>query len=147
MSTIGHPLSDLSNLLTPFYIARLDPRQAVSVHPGFLPRATRGLPHVDEITELYFNVTSPVGRSTLEMSLHRQASPTEEQERRRELAWAQAFNIFRLSAICQGIAARVAGRQASSAEAKRYGDGREPLARFAWKLCQDVEEKSPRPRI
>ncbi|KAK3495607.1 kinase-like domain-containing protein [Neurospora crassa] len=147
MSTIGHPLSDLSNLLTPFYTARLDPRQSINVHPGFLPRATRGLPPVDEITELYFNVTSPVGRSTFEISLHRQASPAEELERRRELAWAQAFNIFRLSAICQGIAARVASRQASSAQAKRYADAREPMARFAWKLCQDVEEKSPRPRM
>lgn len=147
MSTIGHPLSDLSNLLTPFYTARLDPRQSINVHPGFLPRATRGLPPVDEITELYFNVTSPVGRSAFEISLHRQASPAEELERRRELAWAQAFNIFRLSAICQGIAARMASRQASSAQAKRYADARDPMARFAWKLCQDVGEKSPRPRI
>ncbi|KAL2159302.1 hypothetical protein VTH06DRAFT_2737 [Thermothelomyces fergusii] len=152
MSTIGHPLSDLSNLLTPYFTARLDPRRSVSVHPGFLPRATRGLPTTDEITNLYFTVVSSPSPSSssssfswsmgdaddsLELTL---ATATRDLDtRRRELQWAQAFNIFRLAAICQGIAARQAGRQASSEQAKRYGDARNPLAEFAWELVQNAK--------
>ncbi|KAK5655438.1 hypothetical protein OQA88_5709 [Cercophora sp. LCS_1] len=138
MSTIGHPLSDISNLITPFYTARIDPHKSMHVHPGFKPRATRGLPDIDEITALYFSVADPAARdvrssSSLELSLSDQ---DQERERRRELQWAQAFNIFRLSAICQGIAARQAGRQASSEKAKRYGEERTPLAEFAWELVK-----------
>lgn len=157
MSTIGHPLSDISNLLTPYFTARLDPRRSVNVHPGFLPRATRGLPTPDEITALYFSVvdappssppssSSSSGSSSLELSLARNGAAAEQQQlllrrpgdRERELQWAQAFNIFRLAAICQGIAARQAGRQASSEQARRYGDAREPLAEFAWVLVQSA---------
>lgn len=135
MSTIGHPLSDLSNLITPYFTARLDPRKSISVHPGFLPRATRGLPTPEEITQLYFSVTDPGAKSTLELSL----GQDQQDQRRRELQWAQAFNIFRLAAICQGIAARQAGRQASSEKARRHGDARGPLAEFAWELVQAVQ--------
>ncbi|KAK4187976.1 kinase-like domain-containing protein [Podospora australis] len=139
MSTIGNPLSDISNLVTPYYTARLDPSRSVNVHPGFLPRATRGLPTPDEITTLYFSVVDPPASnnsssSSLELSLPHE--PALSQNRQRELQWAQAFNIFRLSAICQGIAARYAGRQASSEQAKRHADARAPLAEFAWELVQ-----------
>jgi hypothetical protein len=144
MSTIGHPLSDISNLLTPYFTARLDPRRSVNVHPGFLPRATRGLPTPDEITALYFSVVdaapppsaSPSSSASLELSLASSSSSQPPTDRKRELQWAQAFNIFRLAAICQGIAARQAGRQASSEQARRYGDARTPLAEFAWVLVQ-----------
>ncbi|KAK3366952.1 kinase-like domain-containing protein [Lasiosphaeria ovina] len=139
MSTIGHPLSDLSNLLTPYFTARLDPSRSISVHTGFRPRATRGLPTPDEISTLYFSVVdprTPASQSSLELSLTRQTPG--EPDRRRELQWAQAFNIFRLAAICQGIAARHAGRQASSEQARRYADSRAPLAEFAWELVQST---------
>ncbi|KAK3330829.1 kinase-like domain-containing protein [Apodospora peruviana] len=136
MSTIGHPLSDLSNLLTPYFTARLDPSQSINVHPGFRPRATRGLPTPEEITRLYFSVTDPSTKSTLELSLGTQ---DHQDQRKRELQWAQAFNMFRQAAICQGIAARQAGRQASSEHARRYAAARAPLARFAWELAQAVQ--------
>ncbi|KAK1758241.1 kinase-like domain-containing protein [Echria macrotheca] len=140
MSTIGHPLSDISNLLTPYFTARLDPRKSINVHPGFKPRATRGLPTPDEITTLYFSVANPTPRaagssSSLELSL---SEADQDRERRRELQWAQAFNMFRQAAICQGIAARQAGRQASSEKARRYADARGPLAEFAWELVQSA---------
>ncbi|KAL2199547.1 kinase-like domain-containing protein [Corynascus similis CBS 632.67] len=150
MSTIGHPLSDISNLLTPYFTARLDPRRSVNVHPGFLPRATRGLPTPDEITTLYFSVVSSPSppqdpssssSSSLELTLANYTQDTA--DRRRELQWAQAFNIFRLAAICQGIAARQAGRQASSEQARRYGDARGPLAEFAWELVQSARGAAP----
>ncbi|KAK4154669.1 kinase-like domain-containing protein [Chaetomidium leptoderma] len=146
MSTTGHPLSDISNLLTPYFTARLDPRRSVNVHPGFLPRATRGLPMPDDITTLYFSVvSSSSSSSSVELTLlHNnngqggEKGGWEPRDRNRELQWAQAFNIFRLAAICQGIAARQAGRQASSEQARRYGDARGPLAEFAWELVQSA---------
>ncbi|KAL2266602.1 hypothetical protein VTJ83DRAFT_5954 [Remersonia thermophila] len=169
MSTIGHPLSDISNLMTPYFTARLDPRRSVSVHPGFLPRATRGLPTPDEITSLYFAVVSapsrPPARSlsvssssstttaaatttttssssaSLELTLHDNHEITLA-DRRRELQWAQAFNIFRLAAICQGIAARYAGRQASSEHARRHAEARNPMAEFAWELVLGLKAGS-----
>ncbi|KAK0718783.1 kinase-like domain-containing protein [Apiosordaria backusii] len=148
MSTIGHPLSDFANLLTPYYTAFLDPARSTHLHPGFLPRATRGLPTREELTELYFSVLEPEAKNnekstSLELSL-RDAEAVAE-TRRRELQWAQAFSIFRLAAICQGIAARLARRQASSEQAKRHGDARTLFAEFAWELAQSskgVEVKS-----
>jgi len=144
MSTVGHPLSDLSNLLTPYFTARLDPAKSINVHPGFKPRATRGLPTPEEVTRLYFSVAEPATKSTLELSLGQDQLV----QRKREIQWAQAFSIFRLAAICQGIAARQAGRQASSEKARRYGEERTPLADFAWELVQAVQpapQSSTRP--
>ncbi|KAK4674232.1 hypothetical protein QC763_118610 [Podospora pseudopauciseta] len=128
MSTIGHPLSDLANLLTPYYTAFLDPARSVHLHPGFLPKATRGLPSREDLTELYFAVLEPEAREEDRGAVV--------ETRRRELQWAQAFSIFRLAAICQGIAARLARRQASSEQAKRHGDARTLFAEFAWELAQ-----------
>jgi aminoglycoside phosphotransferase (APT) family kinase protein len=127
MSTIGHPLSDLSNLLTPFYTARIDRRRHPHAHPGFLPGATPGLPTPDEVASLYFSVAA--------------AGDTSARARARELRWAQAFNIFRLAAITQGIAARMAARQASSEQARQYAHARFALAEFAWELVQGAAEE------
>lgn len=143
MSTVGHPYSDLSNLLTPYYTAKLDPAKNVNVHPGFKPRATRGLPTPEEVTQVYLSVTEPGTKSTLELSLAQDHLT----QRKREMQWAQAFNIFRLSAICQGIAARQAGRQASSEKARRYGEARGPLANFAWELVQAVQPETRPSRL
>lgn len=149
MSTIGHPLSDLSNLLTPYFTASLDPRSSVNVHPGFKARATRGLPTPEEITTLYFSVATPSPRdagssSSLELSLDDRDRDRHLRARAKELQWAQAFNIFRLAAICQGIAARHAGRQASSSQARRYAAARRPLGEFAWELVRATQGEEGR---
>ncbi|CAK7200520.1 hypothetical protein SEUCBS139899_003216 [Sporothrix eucalyptigena] len=120
MSTRGHPLSDLLNLLTPFQTAHL----AGTIHNGhplFVPGKLLGLPTPEEITAMY---AAEAGWA-----------PTPS-----ELRWAAAFNIFRQAAICQGIAARVAGRQASSEIALSYANAREPLAQLAWKMIQEARE-------
>ena len=52
-----------------------------------------------------------------------------------------AFNIFRLAAVCQGIAARYAVRQASSAQAKSHAEARMPLGQVAWLLAQDAQDE------
>ncbi|EPE06479.1 acyl- dehydrogenase family member 11 [Ophiostoma piceae UAMH 11346] len=120
MSTRGHPLSDLLNLLTPFQTAHLSAK-IHNGHPIFLPGKLVGLPTQDEITAMYAAEAGWI--------------PTVS-----EVRWAAAFNIFRQAAICQGIAARYAGRQASSEKAQAYATAREPLAEFAWQLCQEARE-------
>jgi len=144
MSTIGHPLSDLANMMTPFYTARLDGGKVRNAHKGFLPGATPGLPTPAEIAELYFETVAAqtAGSSSRAVRVSESAA-----ERERELQWAQAFNIFRQAAICQGIAARQASRQASSELAAGYANARAPLAEFAWELVQDVARQSEKARL
>ncbi|KAK8081988.1 acyl-CoA dehydrogenase family member 11 [Apiospora saccharicola] len=124
MSTVGHPLSDLANIMHPFYIASGDPSGGGSSsamrHAGsseaFLPGCTPGLPAPAELMEWY--------------------AATAGWDPRPEMNWAVAFSVFRLSAICQGIAARVATRQASSEKARNHAEAMYPLAEFAWTLVE-----------
>lgn len=123
MSTVGHPLSDLANLMHPFYAARMaDGAQTPHTsNPAFLPGRTPGLPHPRQVMGWY--------RETAGFD----PAP--------EMGWAAAFSVFRLSAICQGIAARVAARQASSESAKTHAQALVPLAEFAWSLVQKQKEE------
>jgi hypothetical protein len=59
---------------------------------------------------------------------------------RSEFPFANAFCLWRTSIISQGIAARNARGQASSAEAKRYGMKMFPLGRLAWKTVMEDEK-------
>ena len=129
MSTVGHPLSDLANLLHPFYGAgpgitapTPSPSPATPSTSTEDPRTqTPGLP--DPATAVsWYGAAS--GRAV--------AGP--------EMAWALAFSVFRLAAVCQGIAARVATRQASSAEARRYAAAMAPLADVAWDMVRRAQE-------
>ncbi|KKP04683.1 hypothetical protein THAR02_03226 [Trichoderma harzianum] len=86
MSTIGHPLSDVCNFITQFYLARSPGASAYSDSEKFLPGATPGLPQPDEILQWYTEVSG--------------------YDPRPELSWGAAFNIFKLAGVCQGIAAR-----------------------------------------
>ncbi len=120
MSTRGHPLSDLLNMLTPFQTAHLAGK-IHNGHPLFVPGKLLGLPTPEEITAMY---AAEAGWK-----------PTPS-----ELRWAAAFNIFRQAAICQGIAARVATRQASSEIALSYANAREPLSELAWQMILEARE-------
>ncbi|TLD22867.1 hypothetical protein PspLS_07404 [Pyricularia sp. CBS 133598] len=124
MSTVGHPLSDLANLLYP-YISAQQPADAagstaLSSHAGFRPGATPGLPTREEAAELYRQAFRDWWPSPASMEP--------------ELRWAQAFNMFRGAAVAQGIAARVAARQASSEQAATYADARGAMADLAWDM-------------
>lgn len=131
MSTIGHPLSDLANALMPFFSARTiqGPSETRVPHAqaDFLPGATPGLPTPFQLAEIYA-AAAGLGDGRWEGM-------------EQELKWTQAFSTFRLSAICQGIAARAATRQASSAKAKQHAIARAPLAEFAWVLVQEFDEE------
>ncbi|RYP80304.1 hypothetical protein DL769_002538 [Monosporascus sp. CRB-8-3] len=119
MSTLGHPLSDLANLLHPVYgtgpglvVASRSPRPAAGA-------AAEGLPDPETAVSWY-----------------RDAAGWDPAP---EMAWALAFSVFRLSAICQGIAARVATRQASSESARRHAEAMGPLAETAWAMVRKAK--------
>ena len=120
MSTIGHPLSDLANLLSPYTFAVSLPTSTSSalsnrVNAAFIPSAkTPGLPTRDECMTWY--------------------AETAGWDPRPEMAWGDAFGVFRNSVIMQGIAARYALRQASSAKAHEYALQMGPFGEFAWWL-------------
>ncbi|KAL8798587.1 MAG: hypothetical protein Q9182_006540 [Xanthomendoza sp. 2 TL-2023] len=127
MSTMGHPLSDLSNLLSPFMFA-LQPRvDALSSrsNPAFLPSAaTPGLPSRSKCMGWYAEVAG--------------WDPSAES------GWGDAFGVFRNSVIMQGIAARYALRQASSAQAKEYAVQMRPFGEFAWGLVSNLKQQTAR---
>lgn len=134
MSTIGHPLSDLANALMPFSSARTvnGPPEARIPHAqaAFLPGATPGLPAPEQLASTY---ATAAGLGTGRWDGMEQ-----------ELKWTLAFATFRLSAICQGIAARAAVRQASSANAQKLGNARGPVAELAWTLVQEFDQHQAR---
>ncbi|MCJ1402464.1 hypothetical protein MMC11_005684 [Xylographa trunciseda] len=140
MSTIGHPLSDLANLLGPYTLAQPQPQPSTSctsasqpliesrTNPAFLPGAgLPGLPSRDECIAIYAEAAGwdprPKHKGDTDESL-----------------WGDAFGVFRNSVIMQGIAARYALRQASSAQAQEIGALMGPFGDAAWALvgkCKD----------
>ena len=128
MATIGHPLSDICNLLIAFWGATAASRPSCDDQASlywadtrFRPGTTPGLPPREQLLAWYAAESSP-GRHAPTLG---------------EMAWGMAFVAFRTAAICQGIAARAAVRQASSAQAAGYAQGRGPLAKFAWELARE----------
>lgn len=117
MSTIGHPLSDLSNLLTPFTTASIELARKIgrgSEH--FLPGKVPGLPTKEQCISWYREVAGWDPSS--------------------DILWGEAFGVYRNSIIMQGIAARQALRQASSAKAAEYANSFKPFGEVAWILAQ-----------
>jgi len=115
MSTIGHPLSDLVNLLAPFILAGSGPTK----HLGFKSGKIDGLPSQQQDIEWYREVAG--------------WDPAP------DLMWGAAFGMFRSCCIMQGIAARHALRQASSAKAKDYADMMHPFGEFAYTLVMKAK--------
>ena len=124
MSTIGHPLSDLVNLTTPYYLQEATSLSTSSIRslPEFAPGATPGLPTKDQLVKWYGEVVGWDASS--------------------ELEWGVAFGFFRATCIYQGIAARWAVRQASSAKAKENALARHPMGQLAWDHVKKAREYS-----
>jgi hypothetical protein len=113
MSTIGHPLSDLVNLLMPYTMANETTHFTSSSLPRFREGTTPGLPTQSQLLQWYAEVGG--------------------YDPNPDLPWGVAFGFFRATCIYQGIAARWAQRQASSAKAKENGKMMWPMAELAWK--------------
>ena len=120
MSTIGHPLSDLSNLLSPYTLAATTsaPRLSGGTDVSrFAPDALLdGIPTRAQLMNWYAETAGwdPVV----------------------EGKWGDAFGAFRNSVIAQGIAARLALRQASSAQAQKHAVMMGPFGQYAWSLVE-----------
>ncbi|EDU50869.1 aminoglycoside phosphotransferase [Pyrenophora tritici-repentis] len=118
MSTIGHPLSDLNNVLQPYVTASSETAMTIGrAHKGFQPGATPGLPSREQLVAWYSEVAG--------------------WDPRPDLTWGDAFSTYRGAVIMQGIAARYALRQASSAQAHEYAQQMAPFAEIAWSLVQE----------
>lgn len=133
MSTIGHPLSDLANLLTPFTTASSDKARSIGRgSEAFLPGKTQGLPTKQECLQWYADVAG--------WSYPKQ-----------ETTWGDAFGIYRGSIIMQGIAARFAQRQASSERAGEYAAQMKPFAEVGWDLVEackrQIGEAGGKPKL
>lgn len=129
MSTIGHPLSDLSNILSPFIFALKCPPQALAsrTNLAFSPSiSTPGLPSRSQCLDWYTQIAG--------------WNPGPDS------GWGDAFGVFRNSVIMQGIAARYATRQASSARAKEYAMQMEPFGDFSWALMAALQREMAQPR-
>lgn len=122
MSTIGHPLSDVCNLLMIFYTSRATGKDFTGSNQGFLPGKTPGLPTVPQLLRWYSDISG--------------------YDPQADLGWGMAFNLFKMAGVFQGIAARVARRQASSEQAKQHAERRNALADFAWEVAQDADRCS-----
>ena len=128
MATIGHPLSDVTNLLMPFTTAASPRAQSVGrANLAFVHGATPGLPSKAECVAWYSAVAGY------------EVTPT-------ELTWADAFSIYRGSIIMQGIAARYAQRQASRDKAADYAVQMKPFGEMGWDFIKTFKEKLEKER-
>lgn len=136
MSTIGHPLSDVVNLLTPLFMALSTsaPENRDLEFPyfpnraDFLPGATPGLPEAQELLAWYVSE----GRS----------QDGKVYDPRPDMNWGCAFGMLRAAAISQGIAARIARRQATSEVAERYAESFRNMGELAWRLVEEERQKA-----
>ena len=106
LSTLGHPLADLTYLLLMYKF----PQTLMKSLDGLDPAAL-GVPTEDDAVALY---CAAAGRPVLH-----------------ERDYYHAFNLFRFAAICHGIRGRMIKGNASSAQAERYARHVEPLAALA----------------
>ncbi|PTU23398.1 hypothetical protein P175DRAFT_0431728 [Aspergillus ochraceoroseus IBT 24754] len=121
MATVGHPLSDFCNLTSPYFLEGTDYKLE-----QFQPGATPGLPTREDCVRWYRESAG--------------WDPTE------EIIWGDAFFAWRSSVIMQGIKARYALRQASSARAAEYAQKTVPFALGAWGRVQKVQAALQRQR-
>ena len=106
LSTLGDPMADFSYLLIGWVLP-----PTVRNGLGGLDLKALGIPTIEETVERYEARTGRKGPENLD--------------------WLMAYNLFRLAAICQGIAGRVRDGTASSAHAVETAKQVVPLAKAA----------------
>ncbi|WP_269514973.1 phosphotransferase [Brevundimonas subvibrioides] len=111
LSTLGDPLADLSYLLIGWAIPA-----TLRNGLGGADLEALGIPSVEETVARYCEQAGT-------------AAPA-------HLDWLFAYNLFRLAAICQGIAGRVRDGTAASPQARSMAAQVEPLAAAAWSFAK-----------
>jgi aminoglycoside phosphotransferase (APT) family kinase protein len=115
LSTLGHPLADFSYHCMAWHIP---PGAFRGI--GGLDFAALGIPTESEYIHMYCDRTGLATPSDLKTDWN----------------FYMAYNLFRMSAILQGIAKRVEAGTASSAQAVSSAAGAKPLAELAWSFAQ-----------
>lgn len=113
LSTLGDPMADLGYLL----IAWVIPASLRNGLAGADLEAL-GIPPVQRIVDRYAERTG----TELKVSLD----------------WLYAYNLFRLAAICQGIAGRVRDGTAASPDARAMAAQARPLGEAAWGFAEKM---------
>jgi aminoglycoside phosphotransferase (APT) family kinase protein len=115
LSTLGHPLADFSYHCMAWHIAPGAFRGIAGLDLSGL-----GIPPEDIYIRQYCDRTGLATPQDLEADWN----------------FYMAYNLFRMSAILQGIAKRLEAGTASSAQALRSAAGARPLAILAWEFAQ-----------
>ena len=115
LSTLGHPLSDFAYHCMTW---RLSPGLFRGIHGCDLQAL--GIPSEEEYVAMYCRRT---GRESIPAA---------------EFEYYLAFNMFRLTAILQGIMARALQGNAASQEAIDTGKRARPLAEEAWRQVESI---------
>ena len=116
LSTLGHPLADLSYQCMAWHIPH-----ALWRGIGGLDLAALGIPGEAEYVAWYAQAT---GRD-----------PSEHWD------FYMAYNLFRMAAILHGIAQRAADGSAAAADAEETGRKAGPLAELGWQCAQQYVQK------
>ena len=117
LSTLGHPLADISYHCMAWHIPQGSFRGI-----GGVDTAALGIPSEADYIARYCERT---GIATPE-----ELAP--------DWSFYLAYNMFRIAAILQGIAKRVEAGTASSAQAVASGAGARPMAELAWRFAQQA---------
>jgi len=115
LSTLGHPLADFSYHCMSWHIA---PGAFRGI--GGLDLKSLGIPTEDEYIRKYLERTQLTTPEALALDWN----------------FYQAYNLFRMAAILQGIAKRVEAGTASSEQAVASGRGARPMAELGWQFAQ-----------
>jgi aminoglycoside phosphotransferase (APT) family kinase protein len=114
LSTVGHPLADLSYHCMSWHMPPGEMRGITG-----LDHAALGLPTEADYVRRYCDRT---GRADADAVMT-------------DWPFYLAYNFFRFAAIAQGIARRVVDGTAASAQAQQAGANAAPLARLAWRFA------------
>ncbi len=118
LSTLGHPLADFSYHCMAWHIP---PGTFRGV--GGLDLAALGIPDEAAYIRRYCERTGRPDPAALMADWN----------------FYLAYNLFRLAAICQGIARRVLDGTAASARARATGEATRPLAEMAWRFARAAQ--------
>lgn len=113
LSTLGDPIADLTYFLMMW---RVPSGERIAMDT--VDFETSGIPTMDEALDRYLRASGRVLDRPVE--------------------WYIAFNLFRLAAILQGVAARAARGQANNERALMAQDRVGPLARAAWENARQA---------
>jgi aminoglycoside phosphotransferase (APT) family kinase protein len=115
LATLGHPLSDLAYNCLGYHFPRANQQFNGMVGLDF---AALGIPNEEQVVAMYCAATGRDGIA--------------------DWNFYMAFNMFRISAICQGVYKRGLDGNASSENATDYGVKAQSAAKIGWQLAQKI---------